>query len=59
MLHPEVTVPVVPTQPGGTPPVANEVTVMEAELYQTAMLEAARLKKVKASDLIGRSGGVR
>ena len=48
-VNPEVTVPVVPTQPGGTPPVVNEVTVMEAELqsYQTAMLEAARLKKVK------------
>ena len=52
-VNPEVTVPVVPTQPGGAPPnqatVVNEVAVMEAELqsYQSAMLEAARLKKVK------------
>ena len=48
-VNPEVSVPVVPTQPGETPPVVKEVAVMEAELqsYQTAMLEAARLKKAK------------
>ena len=48
-VNPEITVPVVPTQPGGTPPVVDEVAVMEAELqsYRAAMLEAAQLKKVK------------
>ena len=48
-VNPEITVPVVPTQPGGTPPVTNDLAVMEAELmtYRAAMLEAAQLKKVK------------
>ena len=48
-VNPEVTVPVVPTQPGGTPPMVDNVAVMEAELmtYRAAMLEAAQLKKVK------------
>ena len=48
-MNPEVTVPVVPTQPGGTPPMVDNVAVMEAELmtYRAAMLEAAQLKKVK------------
>ena len=48
-VNPEITVPVVPTQPGGTPPVVDEVAVTEAELqsYRAAMLEAAQLKKVK------------
>ena len=47
-VNPEITVPVVPTQPGGTPPVTTDLAVMEAELmtYRTAMLEAAQLKKV-------------
>ena len=48
-VNPEITVPLVPTQPGGTPPVVDDVAVMEAELltYRAAMLEAAQLKKVK------------